>query len=167
MVLYSGLFPGRFSGFTEFSLVFVHLKSKRCLPAFLSIAARCSHYFQIYDSLRLSIPSNFYLNLHSCDCDIMVIVMWIVGSYLKNMTAIWKTWPTRWDGLVFSLLTFPWTCGPNDTFWGPWAGLSDDVIDHLTSITHSNSVFDYPAVPLVYDVTKFLEPLFFSSRHWG
>ena len=82
--------------FTCFYFSLVHLKSKRCLPAFLSIAARCSHYFQIYDSLRLSIPSNFYLNLHSCDCDIMVIVMWIVGSYLKNMTAIWKTWPTRW-----------------------------------------------------------------------
>ena len=48
----------------------------RCLPAFLSIASRCSRYFQIYDSLRLSVPSNFYLRFYSCNCDVMIIVMW-------------------------------------------------------------------------------------------
>ena len=74
--LSSGLFLGRFSGFTDFSLVFVHVKSKRSPAAFLSIASRCPCYFQIYDSLRLSIPSSFYLSLYSCDCDIIVIVLW-------------------------------------------------------------------------------------------
>ena len=29
------------------------------------------------------------------------------------------------------------------SFWGSVANLSDDVIDHVTRITHSNSVFDY------------------------
>ena len=32
--LSSSLFLGRFSGFIDFSLVFVHVKSMRCLPAF-------------------------------------------------------------------------------------------------------------------------------------
>ena len=30
----SGLFLGRFSGFTDLLLVFVHVKSKRCPPTF-------------------------------------------------------------------------------------------------------------------------------------
>ena len=70
-----GLFLGIFSGFIDFSLVFVHVKSKRYLHAFLSITLKCLCYFQIYDFLRVSIPSNFYLSLCSCDCDVMIIVM--------------------------------------------------------------------------------------------
>ena len=33
-------------------------------------------------------------------------------------------------------------------FWGFGVSSSDDGIDHVTSVTHSNSVFDYSAEPL-------------------
>ena len=55
--LFSVLSLERFSGFTDFAFVFVHIKSKRCLPAFLSIVLRHPGYFQIYNLLRPSIKT--------------------------------------------------------------------------------------------------------------
>ena len=40
--LSSDLFLGRFSGFNDFSFVFVHVKNKRCLPAFFIYSFKVS-----------------------------------------------------------------------------------------------------------------------------